>query len=104
MTFIAALPDAVKDHERILLTRARLAAAAGRVEELESLLSHDFSTIREGETITEDLWLALIELKATLSLGHKPSADALKVALEDNPLPQHLDFRMRVENHTHGDA
>ena len=104
LAFIDRLSEDARQHERILIARARLAAAAGRVEELEALLSHDFSTIREGETITEDLWLALVELKVTQSLGHKPSADALKEALKENPLPLHLDFRMREENHTDGDA
>ncbi|MDO5630882.1 MAG: DUF5107 domain-containing protein [Paracoccus sp. (in: a-proteobacteria)] len=82
--FIAGLPPDVQDHERIHLARAHVAAQAGDADLLADLLSRDFATIREGETVTEDLWNALIALRGQ--------------TLRDTPLPPHLDFRMVADD------
>ncbi|MDO5612312.1 MAG: DUF5107 domain-containing protein [Paracoccus sp. (in: a-proteobacteria)] len=84
--FIAALPAEVQDHERIHLARAHVAAQAGDADLLADLLTREFATIREGETVTQDLWHTLVALRGQ--------------ALRDNPLPPHLDFRMVADDHT----
>ncbi|MDO5646774.1 DUF5107 domain-containing protein [Paracoccus sp. (in: a-proteobacteria)] len=81
--FVTNLPAAARDDERIHLARARLAAADGDADTLADLLTRPFATIREGETVTCELWDALIALR-----GQDP---------RDHPLPPHLDFRMQPD-------
>jgi len=92
--FIANLPKRFLDRERVVLFRALVAARNGSVQELEQCLSRDFATIREGETILEDLWRALQRNRLLRRLGREPAKQEIEVELENCPLPGRLDFRL----------
>ncbi|MEJ6782810.1 DUF5107 domain-containing protein [Aminobacter sp. Piv2-1] len=89
-------PDQVQEQERIVLSRALLAAGRNDLDELEALLERQFATIREGETLPEDLWNALQKGRLEGALGRPAAPSELRERLKLNPLPEHLDFRMRV--------
>lgn len=56
--FAAGLPGDISTNERILFVRAKLALRYDDLSEVEEILSHEFATIREGETMLTDLWFA----------------------------------------------
>ncbi|WP_430441491.1 DUF5107 domain-containing protein [Shinella sp.] len=94
--FLADLPEAVAAQERIVLARASVAATQGDLDTLEALLAVEFATIREGEDLSADLWHALQTGRLEQRLGRAPTAAELETHNRANPLPEHLDFRMRV--------
>lgn len=94
--FASALPESALSDERVHLGRARVAAAQGEFDLLEKLLSRRFATIREGENLLEDLWVALQRGRLTASLGRAPDAAELAARLKANPVPAHLNFRMKA--------
>jgi len=93
-SFLSILPKNILERERVILSRANAAAHMGSVKDLEALLSRDFATIREGETLLEDLWLCLQRNKVYRQLGHEPTKDEIEMELKMCPLPTRLDFRM----------
>ncbi|MGF7007586.1 DUF5107 domain-containing protein [Aminobacter sp. BE322] len=94
--FVSGLPDRVQEQERIVLSRALLAARRNDLDELEALLGRQFATIREGETLPEDLWIALQRGRLEAALGRPATPSELSERLKLHPLPEHLDFRMHV--------
>jgi hypothetical protein len=93
--FVDGLPPAVRDNERIVLARAVVAADEGDFDALERLLmSRQFATIREGETILSDLWVRLRRGRLAAELGRAPSGDEIQADLLAHPLPRELDLRM----------
>lgn len=93
--FVRGLPPTVQDNERIVLARAMVAANAGRFDEAERLLlSRQFATIREGETLLSDLWVKLRRGRLAAALGRTPASAELKQDLAAHPLPRTLDLRM----------
>lgn len=95
--FVAALPDGVRDNERIIIARALVAANDGQFDELERLLfSRKFATIREGETLLSDLWLRLRKGRLAAALGRAPDKAELRADLAAHPVPRELDLRMHV--------
>lgn len=94
-TFVEALPEEIGSNERIVLARAVVAADAGRFDELERLLlSRQFATIREGETLLSDLWDRLRRGRVEAQLGRSATAEELRQDLVAHPLPRSLDLRM----------
>jgi hypothetical protein len=98
--FVDALPPQVRDNERIVLARALVAGNDGRLDELERLLlSRQFATIREGETLLSDLWVRLRRGRLEAELGRAATAAEIKDDLAAHPLPRALDLRMhRIED------
>jgi len=94
--FVADLPNPIQERERVILSRARVAARNGDVAELEAFLARDFATIREGETILEDLWQSLQKNRLHGRLGREPTPEEIALALVETPLPIRLDFRMKT--------
>jgi len=95
--FVAALPAQVRDNERIVLAQAVVAANDGRFDEVERLLmSRQFATIREGETLLSDLWVKLRRGRLERELGRTATADELRRDLLLHPLPRALDLRMHL--------
>lgn len=92
--FIAVLPADVAGRERISLARAVLAANGADWDSLEAILAQPLATIREGETLSSDLWIALQSGRATEALGRTPTEAELAERLLAFPVPEHLDFRM----------
>jgi hypothetical protein len=95
--FVEGLPADVRDNDRIVLARAVVAANDGQFDELERLLlSRQFASIREGETLLSDLWVRLRRGRLEASLGRSATADEAKADLAEHPLPRQLDLRMHV--------
>lgn len=94
--FLERLPAAVAAQERIVLARASVAAKRGDLNTLKTLLKVEFATIREGEDLSVDLWDCLQKGKLEQQLGRPPTTTELETHNKANPLPEHLDFRMRV--------
>ncbi|MGN6159810.1 MAG: DUF5107 domain-containing protein [Devosia sp.] len=96
-SFVDTLPPAVRDHERIILARAVVAANDRQLDELERLLlSRQFATIREGETLLSDLWVRLRRGRIEAELGRTATAEEARADLRQHPLPRSLDLRMHV--------
>lgn len=95
--FVDSLPEAVRDNERILLARAVVAANSGDFDLSERLLlSRQFATIREGETLLSDLWVKLRKGRLEAALGRAASREEVNADLAAHPLPRTLDLRMHV--------
>lgn len=93
--FVEALPEAVRDRERILLARAVVAADAGQFDELERLLlERQYASIREGETLLSDLWVRLQRGRLEAELGRTGTIEEVAARLRSHPLPRQLDLRM----------
>ena len=96
--FLDNLAPAVLGRERVVLARAQVAAQSGQVKELEAFLTTEFATIREGETLLDELWLALHRNKARRALGREPTGAELADVLTQNPIPWHLNFQMLTDH------
>ncbi len=95
--FVEALPAEVRDKERIVLARAVIAGNDGNFDELERLLlSRQYASIREGETLLSDLWLRLRRGRLENSLGRAATRDEIRADLAAHPLPKQLDLRMHA--------
>lgn len=95
--FVEALPVEVRDNERIVLARAMVAANEGQFDEAERLLmSRQFATIREGETLLSDLWVRLCRGRLEAALGRTATVQEVKDDLAKHPMPKTLDLRMHV--------
>jgi hypothetical protein len=94
--FLAKLPEDIAAQERIVLARASVAAERGDLDALEALLKVEFATIREGEDLSADLWERLQKGRLEQRLGRTPAPAELETHMKAHPLPEHLDFRMRV--------
>ena len=94
--FLADLPAVVQGRERVILARAQVAAQSGEVEALEDFLTTEFATIREGETLLDDLWQALQRNTIRRTLGRDPTSTELTARLSQFPLPEHLNFQMHT--------
>ena len=74
-----------------------VAANEAAFDELEALLmSRQFATIREGETLLSDLWLRLRRGRLEATLQRLPTSDEVREDLASHPLPRSLDLRMHV--------
>src|SRR3569833_1233936 len=98
--FVESLPANVRENERIVLALAVVAANDHRFDDAERLLmSRQFATIREGETLLSDLWIKLRRGRLEAGLGRIATPDELKQELAAHPLPRTLDLRMhKVED------
>ena len=92
--FLSGLDPDVQRHERIRLTRARLALLDGHLDDAGQWLDYDFATIREGETALDEIWFALQIARASQRLGRTLSPDEERAVIAAAPVPYRLDFRM----------
>jgi hypothetical protein len=100
--FVESLPAKVRENERIVLAQAVVAANDCRFDDVERLLmSRQFATIREGETLLSDLWVKLRRGRLEAGLRRTATAEELKHDLAAHPLPRTLDLRMhKIEDAT----
>ena len=96
--FLKTLAPAVLGRERVILARAQVAAQSGEVEALEAFLTTEFATIREGETLLDELWLALQCNKARRASGREPTDAELADLMQRNPITWHLNFQMLTDH------
>jgi hypothetical protein len=72
-----------------------VAANEGRFDDVERLLlSRQFATIREGETLLSDLWVRLRRGRLEAALGRAATVAEARQDLARHPLPRALDQRM----------
>ena len=92
--FVATLPDALRNHERVLLLWGKAAIETGRLDGVERVFSHEFATIREGEVSLTDMWFAWQEKR--IAAAEKTAADDKlhERVRRDFPPPRLIDFRM----------
>jgi len=95
--FASGLPASALTDERVHLGRAMVAASEGDFDLLERLLDRHFATVREGENLLDELWVALQRGRLQQSLGRAPTAAELVERLKQHPVPAHLNFRMRAQ-------
>ena len=102
--FVDGLPAKVRSNERIVLAQAMVAANDREFDESERLLmSRQFATIREGETLLSDLWVKLRRGRLEADLGRVVTAEELQRDLASHPLPSALDLRMHQVDDVAGD-
>ena len=65
---------------------------------MEAFLTTEFATIREGETLLDELWLALQCNKARRASGREPTDAELADLMQRNPIPWHLNFQMLTDH------
>ncbi|WP_417308022.1 DUF5107 domain-containing protein [Devosia sp.] len=95
--FVDALPADIRDNERIVLARAVVAADQGAFDTAEELLlSRQFATIREGETLLSDMWIRLRRGRLAAALGRTPTREEINADLSAHPMPKTLDLRMHA--------
>ena len=92
--FLALLPDAVAQQERIRLAQGQLCLETGAFDKLREILDGDFFTIREGETVLTDLWSALHVQEVQMHLGRSLTGEERREIMIDKPVPDKIDFRM----------
>jgi hypothetical protein len=93
--FVSGLPARALGNERVHLGRAMVAARQGDFDLLEQLLARPVASVREGENLLDELWVALQRGRLQQQLGRAPEPAELAAWLKQNPVPAHLDFRMR---------
>lgn len=100
--FASSLPASALSDERVHLGRAMVAAGEGDLDLLERLLERHFATVREGENLLDELWVALQRGRLQQVLGRAPSPAELAARLKQFPVPAHLNFRMRAADEPAG--
>jgi len=97
---VQALPDPMRQAGRIRILMGRALLDTGKLKELEALLQDAIliPDMREGETTTSDMWLAMHAQRLAKSRGAVVD-DALRAEAEAlHPVPKRLDFRQHVHS------
>ena len=98
LQIVKTLPEPMRQKGRIRLLLGRALLDAGKLNDLEALLQDALVVpdLREAETATSDLWLALQAKRLAKARGVAVD-DALRREAETlHPVPKHLDYRMHV--------
>ncbi|MDR1440225.1 MAG: DUF5107 domain-containing protein [Clostridiales bacterium] len=103
VAFYNRLPQPIQEHGRLRVMRARAAAMEGDFDAGLAILESGVQVVdvREGEVSLSDLWISLHARKIAKAEGGSANGlaagDALwERALREHPVPEALDFRMRV--------
>ena len=92
-TVYAALPDQLREADRLQILYARVALALGDLQAVEAVLARDFAVIREGETMLTDLWFE-VQARRLAEKNHVPmSAELLREVRRHETPPARIDFR-----------
>lgn len=95
--YCAALPPAIKVHERVMIAEAFAAMKTGHFEEVEKLFSYPFATIREGEVTLTDIWFEYHANRLAKAEGKALSDAHRQRAKKECPPPANIDFRLLFE-------
>jgi hypothetical protein len=93
---VETLPEPMRKFGRIRILTGWALLGANKLNALEKLLQEDIiiPDVREGESLTSDLWFGLQAKRLAKSRGVEVT-DALKLeAATLHPVPKRLDFRM----------
>ena len=96
--FCNNLPEALRGHGRIQLILAQAAVETGDFATAEAVLASDMKVydIREGEVLLSDIWVSLYTRKMACEKGVSADEVSGTEVLTAYPIPEQLDFRMRV--------
>jgi hypothetical protein len=89
-----ALPDAIRDFDRIQILRGRIALELGDLETVEAVLKREYAVIREGETELSDLWTEMWMRREAARTGRTPDESLRREVRKTRPLPSNIDFLM----------
>ncbi len=89
-----ALPDAMRDVDRIQVLRGRIALELGDLDTVAEVLTREFAVIREGETETSDLWWEMWARREAAQSGQPLDAALRKAVRARYPLPENINFLM----------
>lgn len=95
--FCQALPEDIRQHERIRIFSAQAALALGALDEAAQLFDGAFEAIFEGETILTDLWFELQARRLAQREGVALDAALLARARREVPPPANIDFRLKSD-------
>src|SRR5208282_6071644 len=93
--FVKSLPPPIIEHERIALSKARIALERGEFASVRQLLQREFGTIREGEVSLSDLWFASYIKEAEGRADRKLTPAEKEKLMQEFPPPPQIDFRMK---------
>jgi Tfp pilus assembly protein PilF len=88
-----ALPDAVRDTDRVQLLRAQFSLELGDLDAVEAVLRRDFAVVREGEIVLTDLWFELQSRREAQRSGRTLDAALREQVRALYPPPARIDFR-----------
>lgn len=93
---VKGLPEAMRQVGRIQVLMGSALLETGKLRELETLLQGNIviPDMREGETITSDLWFGLQAKRLAKARGVAIDDALRREAGRLHPVPRHLDFRM----------
>lgn len=94
--FLRALPEALRQHERLAFQTARLDVERRRYAAAEAVFTRDFAGLREGELALSDLWYLMQEYRAG-DRGETVDADFRQRLRREMAPPPAIDFRMFTE-------
>ncbi|GMV83589.1 MAG: hypothetical protein AMXMBFR7_47730 [Planctomycetota bacterium] len=95
--FVAALPQAVREHERVRIAAAQAALLEDKLDAVEPLFKYEFSTMREGEDTLARIWFEYHEKRLSKQEGRPIDAELKERVKRDLPPPANIDFRMIVD-------
>jgi len=95
--FMKALPESIRDHERIRIYSAFASLHQGDMDQVKPLFDRTFATIREGEFTLTDIWFGYHEKRIAKAEGLVIDAALKKRVRKECPPPLHLDYRIRKD-------
>jgi Tfp pilus assembly protein PilF len=95
--FLANLPSAVRQAERLRMAAGWVALHFDRFDEVEETLAQDFATVQEGELTLSELWFGLQEKKLALAEGVEIDDELRARVRREFPPAYEIDFRMSQE-------
>ncbi len=93
-TFVSGIAPEIAANERILLSSGKIALHFGDFSRVDDILSHEFCTIREGETILTDLWFAMQERRIAERDGVEITEELRSRVRRESSPPTAIDFRV----------
>lgn len=98
-----AMPESIRNAERMLLNAAQTAIKLRELDTIEKVFAHgEYADIREGESSLTDIWFEYCALKLARERGiDNPQGDVLDALIDEAwdtcPPPYAIDFRMSYD-------
>lgn len=90
----SALPEDLRDVDRIQVLRGRIALEMGDLATVEQVLQRDYAIIREGETELSDLWVEMWARREAGKAGRVVDEALRREVRKTYPLPANINFLM----------
>lgn len=92
----AALPEAVRQDERVMILAACAADRLGEEDFLDRVFAHKFAVIREGETLLTDVWFSTMARRRAAAEGREDREALEREARATLTPPDTIEFRLTV--------